>query len=102
MDFPLFYCKTGSLNAFNVLDRFHPFKRLAKGLGSKVRYTINGHEYNMGYILLIVYILLNSPLSKLFQNLKVTKKIILQMQKNMFEKMFRVYEVLQSQFAMVR
>ncbi|XP_074356322.1 uncharacterized protein LOC141696028 [Apium graveolens] len=41
----------GSLNDINVLDRSHLFEDLAECRGSKVKYTINGNEYDMGYYL---------------------------------------------------
>ncbi|XP_074342791.1 uncharacterized protein LOC141680469 [Apium graveolens] len=46
-----FFGLSGSLNDINVLDRSHLFEDLAEGRGPEVRYTINGHEYNMGYYL---------------------------------------------------
>ncbi|KAL9669950.1 hypothetical protein QQ045_007500 [Rhodiola kirilowii] len=42
---------TGSLNDINVLDRSNLFEELTEGRGPAVTYTINGHEYNMGYYL---------------------------------------------------
>ncbi|XP_017249025.1 uncharacterized protein LOC108219935 [Daucus carota subsp. sativus] len=41
----------GSLNDINVLDRSHLFEDLAEGRDPKVKDTINGNEYNMGYYL---------------------------------------------------
>ncbi|XP_074377280.1 uncharacterized protein LOC141718797 [Apium graveolens] len=46
-----FFALPGSLNDINVLDRSHLFEDLVKGRGPEVRYTINGHEYTMGYYL---------------------------------------------------
>ncbi|XP_074328216.1 uncharacterized protein LOC141666117 [Apium graveolens] len=46
-----FFGLSGSLNDINVLDRSHLFQELPEGHGPEMRYTINGHEYNMGYYL---------------------------------------------------
>ncbi|XP_074364123.1 uncharacterized protein LOC141704860 [Apium graveolens] len=42
-----FFGLPGSLNDINVLDRSNLFQELAEGRGPEVRYTINGHKYNM-------------------------------------------------------
>jgi len=41
----------GSLNDINVLDWSPIFAALAEGRTASVNYTINGHEYTMGYYL---------------------------------------------------
>jgi len=41
----------GSLSDINVLDRSLIFAALAEGCTAPVNYTINGHEYTMGYYL---------------------------------------------------
>ncbi|XP_075675155.1 uncharacterized protein LOC142644420 [Castanea sativa] len=40
-----------SNNDINVLKRSHVFNELAEGRGPAVRYSINGHDYTMGYYL---------------------------------------------------
>jgi hypothetical protein len=39
----------GSLNDINILDRSLIFAALAEGRTAPINYTINGHEYTMGY-----------------------------------------------------
>ncbi|XP_010233036.1 uncharacterized protein LOC100835202 [Brachypodium distachyon] len=46
-----FFGFPGSLNEINVLQRSLPFARLAKRDAPACNYTVNGHEYNMGYYL---------------------------------------------------
>ncbi|XP_020272136.1 uncharacterized protein LOC109847311 [Asparagus officinalis] len=41
----------GALNDINVLERSSVFSQLAEGHGPTVNYTVNGHEYTMGYYL---------------------------------------------------
>ncbi|XP_020266978.1 uncharacterized protein LOC109842523 [Asparagus officinalis] len=41
----------GSHNDLNVLDHSPVFAQLAEGRASPCNYTVNGHEYNMGYYL---------------------------------------------------
>ena len=46
-----FFGMHGSLNDINVLDRSLIFVAFAEGRTTPVNYTINGHEYTMGYYL---------------------------------------------------
>ena len=41
----------GSNNDINVLERFPIFSELEQGRAPAVNYSINGHEYTMGYYL---------------------------------------------------
>jgi hypothetical protein len=49
--FDIFLGLPGSLNDINVLHRSHLFSRLVSDDSSACNYTVNGHEYNMGYYL---------------------------------------------------
>ena len=46
-----FFGLPGTLNDINVLQRSHLFARLASGDAPACNYTVNGHEYTMGYYL---------------------------------------------------
>ena len=47
----MFFGLPGSHNDINVLDRSPLFKDLAEGRAPSVNYSINGHNYTMGYYL---------------------------------------------------
>ena len=46
-----FFGMPGSHNDINVLHRSHLFAKLAEGIAPEVYYSINGHDYTMGYYL---------------------------------------------------
>ncbi|KAL0015957.1 hypothetical protein SO802_003026 [Lithocarpus litseifolius] len=46
-----FFGLPGSNNDINVLERSHVFNELAEGRAPTVHYSINGHDYIMGYYL---------------------------------------------------
>jgi len=46
-----FFGMPGSHNDINVLHRSHLFDNLAEGRAPEVNYSINGHDYKMGYLL---------------------------------------------------
>ncbi|XP_075665731.1 uncharacterized protein LOC142635468 [Castanea sativa] len=46
-----FFGLLGSNNDINVLERSHVFNELAEGRGPAVHYSINGHDYTIGYYL---------------------------------------------------
>jgi hypothetical protein len=47
----VFFGLPGTHNDINALQRSLLFAKLAKGQGPKVNYTMNGHDYTMGYYL---------------------------------------------------
>lgn len=46
-----FFVLPSSLNDINVLHRSHLLARLASGDAPTYNYTVNGHDYTMGYYL---------------------------------------------------
>jgi hypothetical protein len=46
-----FFGLPGSLNDINVLHRSYVFAQLASGKAPACNYTVNGHDYTMGYYL---------------------------------------------------
>jgi hypothetical protein len=46
-----FFELPGSLNDINILQRFYIFSQLVSDQAPACNYTVNGHEYNMGYYL---------------------------------------------------
>jgi Plant transposon protein len=48
----VFFGLSGSLNDINVLDQSPIFHEALEGRTPKLNYTINGHNYNLGYYLI--------------------------------------------------
>jgi hypothetical protein len=46
-----FFGMPGSCNDINVLNRSHVFDSISSGCGPPVHYTVNGHDYDLGYYL---------------------------------------------------
>jgi hypothetical protein len=57
-----FFGLPGSHNDINVLERSSVFFELAEGRAPPANYSVNGHNYTMDTILLMVYIRSGQPL----------------------------------------
>ena len=98
-----FFGVPGSLNDINVLDKSPVFTLLANGHAPPVNYTINGHEYRMGYYLANGIYPNWSTFVKTIpcpQNLK--KKHFAKAQESARKDVERALGVLQARFAIVR
>ena len=81
-----FFGLPGSHNDINVLHRSPLFAKLAEGQAPKVDYSINGHDYTMGYylvdgrdiILPMAYTRLGPHLSRPYHTPKAIRENILQ------------------------
>ncbi|XP_017245657.1 uncharacterized protein LOC108217333 [Daucus carota subsp. sativus] len=92
-----------SLNDINVLDRSHLFEELAEGRGPEVRYTINGHEYNMGYYLADgIYPSWPTLVKTIPKPQGNKRKYFAIAQVSVRKDVERAFGVLQSRFAMIR
>jgi hypothetical protein len=98
-----FFGLPGSNNDLNVLQRSHVFAKLAEGEAPEVNYTVNGHQYTMGYYLAdgiypkwatFVKTIPSPPTRK--------KKHFSQRQEAARKDVERAFGVLQSRFAIVR
>ncbi|XP_074340796.1 uncharacterized protein LOC141678368 [Apium graveolens] len=86
-----------------MLDRSHLFEDLAEGCGPEVRYTINGHEYNMRYYLADgIYPSWPTFVKTISKPLGNKKKYFATAQESVRKDVERACGVLQSRFAMVR
>jgi len=77
----------GSLNDINILDRSPIFAALAEGRTAPVNYTINGHEYTMGYYLADEIYLNWSTFVKTIPRPLGAKRKYLQVSKSLQERM---------------
>ncbi|XP_052181987.1 uncharacterized protein LOC127794779 [Diospyros lotus] len=93
----------GSLNNINVLDRSHVFSKLAEGCSPEVSYTINGHEYTMGYYLADgIYPSWCTFVKTIPSPQGNKKKFFAAQQESARKDVERAFGVLQSRFAIVR
>ncbi|XP_074355895.1 uncharacterized protein LOC141695556 [Apium graveolens] len=76
---------------------------LAEGRGPEVRYTVNGHEYNMGYYLADgIYPSWPTFVKTISKPLGNKKKYFANAQESVRKDVERAFGVLQSRFAMIR
>jgi len=93
----------GSLNDINVLDRSPIFAVLAEGRTAPVNYTINGHEYTMGYYLTYeIYLNWSTFVKTIPRPLGAKRKYFVSKQESARKDVERAFGVLQSRFAIVR
>ncbi|CAM8926970.1 unnamed protein product [Rhodiola kirilowii] len=98
-----FFGLPGSLNDINVLDRSNLFEELTEGRGPAVTYTINGHEYNMGYYLADgIYPSWPTFVKTIPSPQGNKKKYFAALQESARKDVERAFGVLQSRFAMIR
>ncbi|KAL9346423.1 hypothetical protein Peur_061276 [Populus x canadensis] len=98
-----FFGMPGSLNDINVLDRSPIFAAFAEGRTAPVNYTINGHEYTMGYYLADeIYPNWSTFVKTIPRPLGAKRKYFASKQESARKDVERAFGVLQSRFAIVR
>jgi hypothetical protein len=98
-----FFGMPGSLNDINVLDRSPIFAALAEGRTAPVNYTINGHEYTMGYYLADeIYPNWSTFVKTIPRPLGAKRKYFASKQESARKDVEWAFGVLQSCFAIVR
>nr|XP_034898116.1 uncharacterized protein LOC118036498 [Populus alba] len=98
-----FFGMPGSLNDINVLDRSPIFDALAECRTAPVNYTINGHEYTMGYYLANeIYPNWSIFVKTIPKPLGAKRKYFASKQESARKDMERAFGVLQSRFVIVR
>ena len=98
-----FFGMSGSLNDINVLDRSPIFAALGEGRTAPVNYTINGHEYTMGYYLADgIYPNWSTFVKTIPRPLGAKRKYFASKQESARKDVERAFGVLQSRFAIVR
>jgi hypothetical protein len=93
----------GSLNDINVLHRSHLFSKLAEGEAPQVNFTINDHNYTMGYYLADGIYPKWATFVKTISNPQGNKrKYFAKAQEAVRKDVERAFGVLQARFAIVR
>jgi len=97
-----FFGMPGSLNDINVLDWSPIFATLAEGRSAPVNYTINGHEYTMGYYLAYeIYHNWSTFIKTIPRPLGAQRKYFTSKQESARKDVEQTFGVLQSRFAIV-
>ncbi|XP_062188941.1 uncharacterized protein LOC133892271 [Phragmites australis] len=98
-----FFGLPGSHNDINVLHRSHLFAKLAEGHAPKVNYTINSHNYTMGYYLADgIYPQWATFVKPIPSPQGNKRKYFTKVQAAMRKEVERAFGVLQARFAIVR
>ena len=98
-----FFGLPGSLNDINVLHRSHLFSKLAEGEAPQVNFTINDHNYTMGYYLANGIYPKWATFVKTITNPHGNKrKYFAEAQEAVRKDVERAFGVLQARFAIVR
>jgi hypothetical protein len=93
----------GSHNDINVLHRSPLFANLAEGRAPKVNYTVNGHDYTMGYYLADgIYPSWATLISSITCPIGNKNKYFAKAQEAARKAVERAFGVLQARFAIVR
>ena len=93
----------GSHNDINVLHRSPLFANLAEGRALEVNYTINGHDYTMGYYLTDgIYPSWATLVKSISQPMGNKRKYFAKAHEAARKDVERAFGVLQSRFAIVR
>ncbi|XP_038688859.1 putative nuclease HARBI1 [Tripterygium wilfordii] len=98
-----FFGLPGSHNNINVLERSHVFSELTQGRAPIVNYSINGHNYTMGYYLADgIYPSWATFLKSIPLPQTMKTKHFARCQEGVRKDVERTFGVLQSRFAIVR
>jgi hypothetical protein len=98
-----FFGLPGSNNDINVLNRSSLFDRIAKGEAPAVNYTINGHNYDMGYYLVDgIYLTWSTFVKTIKGAANLKDKNFPAAQESQRKDVERAFGVLQARFAIVR
>ncbi|XP_050253758.1 uncharacterized protein LOC126699825 [Quercus robur] len=98
-----FFGLPGSNNDINVLERSHVFFELAQGRAPAVNYSVNGHDYTMGYYHADgIYPQWSTFVKTIPRPLGAERKLFAKAQEAYRKAVERAFGVLQARFAIVR
>ena len=93
----------GSNNDINVLARSHVFNELAEGCTLAIHYSINGHDYTMGYYLVDgIYPQWSTFVKTISAPLEVKKKHFARVQEECRKDVECAFGIVQARFSIVR